>query len=130
MLPRELILGTSPDSIDLAEDRDRWNALCARLEIPQPAGGTAIDVEEALAITARIDYPALVRPSYVLGGRGMEIVYDDDGLPTAMALAGRRCRASAPRAGCRPSGRCSSTASSRTRPRSTSTPSATTPARW
>jgi carbamoyl-phosphate synthase large subunit len=89
VLPRELILGTSPDSIDLAEDRDRWNALCAQLEIPQPAGGTATNLDDALAITARIGYPALVRPSYVLGGRAMEIVYDDDGLSTAMAsLAG------------------------------------------
>ena len=89
LLPAELILGTSPDSIDLAEDRDRWNALCARLEIPQPAGGTATDLEGALAITERIGYPALVRPSYVLGGRAMEIVYDDQGLSEAMAtLAG------------------------------------------
>jgi carbamoyl-phosphate synthase large subunit len=88
-LPRELILGTSPDSIDLAEDRDRWNALCARLEIPQPAGGTARTVEEALEITRRIGFPVLVRPSYVLGGRAMEIVYDEDGLTEAMtALAG------------------------------------------
>ncbi len=88
-LPRELILGTSPDSIDLAEDRDRWNALCAQLEIPQPAGGTATDVAGALEITERIGYPALVRPSYVLGGRAMEIVYDDDGLRAAIAnLAG------------------------------------------
>src|SRR5438067_2941986 len=88
-LPRELVAGTSPESIDLAEDRERWNALCARLEIPQPAGGTAVTVDEALAITARIGYPALVRPSYVLGGRAMEIVYDDDGLRRAMAaLAG------------------------------------------
>jgi carbamoyl-phosphate synthase large subunit len=88
-LPPELVLGTKPDAIDLAEDRERWNALCARLEIPQPAGGTAVTVDQALAITARIDYPALVRPSYVLGGRAMEIVYDDDGLRRAMAeLAG------------------------------------------
>ncbi len=85
MLPRELILGTSPDSIDLAEDRENWNSLCARLEIPQPAGGTATQLDEALAITKRIGYPALVRPSYVLGGRAMEIVYDDDHLATAMA---------------------------------------------
>ncbi len=89
MLPPELILGTSPASIDLAEDRENWNSLCARLEIPQPAGGTAADLEGALAITNRIGYPALVRPSYVLGGRGMEIVYDDDHLASAMAeLAG------------------------------------------
>jgi carbamoyl-phosphate synthase large subunit len=84
-LPRELILGTSPESIDLAEDRDRWNALCARLEIPQPAGGTATSIDEALAITGRIGYPALVRPSYVLGGRGMEIVYEDADLSEAIA---------------------------------------------
>jgi carbamoyl-phosphate synthase large subunit len=88
-LPSELILGTSPASIDLAEDREQWNALCARLEIPQPSGGTAVTVDEALAIVDRIGYPALVRPSYVLGGRAMEIVYDDDGLRAAMAeLAG------------------------------------------
>ncbi|MGI8793243.1 MAG: carbamoyl-phosphate synthase large subunit, partial [Acidimicrobiales bacterium] len=88
-LPLELIAGTSPDSIDLAEDRERWNALCAQLEIPQPAGGTASTLEQALAITSRIGFPALVRPSYVLGGRAMEIVYDDDGLARAMAeLAG------------------------------------------
>ncbi|MGE3835119.1 MAG: carbamoyl-phosphate synthase large subunit [Acidimicrobiia bacterium] len=88
-LPPGLVLGTSPESIDLAEDRERWNALCARLEIPQPAGGTAVTVDEALAITARISYPALVRPSYVLGGRAMSIVYDDEGLRAAMdELAG------------------------------------------
>jgi carbamoyl-phosphate synthase large subunit len=88
-LPEDLIVGTSPESIDLAEDRDRWNGLCARLEIPQPAGGTALTVDEALAIVDRIGYPALLRPSYVLGGRAMEIVYDDDGLRRAMdALAG------------------------------------------
>ena len=84
-LPAELIAGTSPASIDAAEDRELWNALCARLEIPQPAGGTAADVEAALAITSRIGYPVLVRPSYVLGGRAMEIVYDDEGLRVAMA---------------------------------------------
>jgi carbamoyl-phosphate synthase large subunit len=88
-LPRDLILGTSPESIDLAEDRERWNALCARLEIPQPAGGTATDVDQALAIIERIGYPALVRPSYVLGGRAMEIVYTEEDLRRAMAaLAG------------------------------------------
>ncbi len=88
-LPPELVLGTSAASIDLAEDREEWNALCARLEIPQPAGGTAVDIEQALEITGRIGYPALVRPSYVLGGRAMEIVYDDDHLRQAMAeLAG------------------------------------------
>jgi carbamoyl-phosphate synthase large subunit len=88
-LPRDMILGTSPESIDLAEDREQWNGLCARLGIPQPAGGTASTVDEALAIVGRIGYPALIRPSYVLGGRAMEITYDDDGLRRAMAeLAG------------------------------------------
>ncbi len=91
-LPPELILGTSPDSIDLAEDRERWNALCSLLGIPQPAGGTAATFEEATAIVegpGGIGYPALVRPSYVLGGRAMEIVYDIDRLRSAMAeLAG------------------------------------------
>jgi carbamoyl-phosphate synthase large subunit len=84
-LPAELIAGTSPASIDAAEDRELWNALCARLEIPQPAGGTAATIDAALAITSRIGYPALVRPSYVLGGRAMEIVYYDEGLRVAMA---------------------------------------------
>jgi carbamoyl-phosphate synthase large subunit len=88
-LPAGLVLGTSPKSIDLAEDRERWNNLCARLEIPQPAGGTATTVAEALAVVSRIGYPVLMRPSYVLGGRAMEIVYDDDGLRRAMdQLAG------------------------------------------
>ncbi|MBM3661501.1 MAG: carbamoyl-phosphate synthase large subunit [Actinobacteria bacterium] len=82
-LPPELILGTSPRSIDLAEDRDRWNSLCARLEIPQPAGGTATTIEAARSIVERIGFPALIRPSYVLGGRAMEIVYDVDGLESA-----------------------------------------------
>lgn len=84
LLPEHLVLGTSARSIDLAEDRERWNSLCAQLEIPQPAGGTATTIEEALAITAHIGYPALVRPSYVLGGRAMTIVYDDDNLRLAM----------------------------------------------
>ena len=88
-LPAELVLGTSAASIDLAEDRERWSALCVRLEIPQPAGGTARSLAEARAVVDRIGYPALVRPSYVLGGRAMEIVYDDEGLEHAMAaLAG------------------------------------------
>jgi carbamoyl-phosphate synthase large subunit len=89
LLPADLVLGTSPQSIDVAEDRERWSALCAHLEIPQPAGGTATTVDDALAVVARVGYPALLRPSYVLGGRAMEIVYDDDGLRRAMAeLAG------------------------------------------
>ncbi|HUP71286.1 MAG TPA: carbamoyl-phosphate synthase large subunit [Acidimicrobiales bacterium] len=89
LLPPELVLGTSPDSIDLAEDRERWNVLCASLGIAQPAGGTAANLEAAHAITDEIGFPALVRPSYVLGGRAMEIVYNTDDLERAMAhLAG------------------------------------------
>ncbi|MEI7591771.1 MAG: carbamoyl-phosphate synthase large subunit [Actinomycetes bacterium] len=89
LLPRELVLGTSPDSIDLAEDRERWNVLCAKLEIPQPAGGTATTIEAAIAVVDRVGYPVLMRPSYVLGGRAMEIVYNEDSLRSAMtALAG------------------------------------------
>ncbi|HKY65953.1 MAG TPA: carbamoyl-phosphate synthase large subunit [Acidimicrobiales bacterium] len=84
-LPAHLVLGTSPASIDAAEDRELWNGLCARLEIPQPAGGTATTIEDALAVVGRIGYPALLRPSYVLGGRAMEIVYDEPGLRRAMA---------------------------------------------
>jgi len=83
-LPVGLILGTSPEAIDLAEDRERWNALCAQLEIPQPAGGTAVTADEALVIVQRVGYPALVRPSYVLGGRAMEIVYSEEDLRRAM----------------------------------------------
>ncbi|MGI9642682.1 MAG: carbamoyl-phosphate synthase large subunit, partial [Acidimicrobiia bacterium] len=83
-LPAELIAGTSPTSIDLAEDREQWNALCERMGVPQPPGGTATTTEQALSIIGTIGYPALVRPSYVLGGRAMEIVYDDEGLVGAM----------------------------------------------
>ncbi len=71
------ILGTSPESIDLAEDRKRFSHIIQTLGIPQPESGTAITLDEALAIATRIGYPLMVRPSYVLGGRGMEIVYDD-----------------------------------------------------
>jgi carbamoyl-phosphate synthase large subunit len=89
LLPEGLVLGTSPASIDLAEDREGWNALCHELGIPQPPGGTAIDYPGAKAIADQISYPVLVRPSYVLGGRAMEIVYDDAQLEQAMAaLAG------------------------------------------
>jgi carbamoyl-phosphate synthase large subunit len=70
------ILGTSPDSIDLAEDRRRFSALLSRLEIPQPASGTATSREEAREAASSIGFPVVVRPSYVLGGRGMAIVYD------------------------------------------------------
>ncbi|UDY36195.1 carbamoyl-phosphate synthase large subunit [Dermatobacter hominis] len=89
VLPPELVLGTAPASIDAAEDRDLWGSLCARLEIPQPAGGTATTLDGAREIVERIGYPALVRPSYVLGGRAMEIVYDDEDLERAWgAIAG------------------------------------------
>ncbi len=88
-LPAGLVLGTSPASIDLAEDREGWNALCDRLAIPQPPGGTAVTADAARIIAAEVGYPVLVRPSYVLGGRAMEIVYDDAQLAAAMAqLAG------------------------------------------
>jgi carbamoyl-phosphate synthase large subunit len=71
------VLGTSPDSIDLAEDRKRFGALLNTLRIPHPPYGTATSTSEALAVARRIGYPVLVRPSYVLGGRAMKIVYDD-----------------------------------------------------
>jgi carbamoyl-phosphate synthase large subunit len=83
-LPPELVLGTSPASIDLAEDRERWNALCHELAIPQPPGGTATTTADALAVSGRVGYPVLLRPSYVLGGRAMEIVYDDEGVRRVM----------------------------------------------
>ena len=84
-LPPELIAGTSPESIDRAEDREQWSVLCSELGIPQPPGGTAVDTAGALAVANEVGYPVLVRPSYVLGGRGMEIVYDDAQLSRAMA---------------------------------------------
>ncbi len=89
VLPHELIAGTSPQSIDLAEDREKWSALCHRLRVPQPPGGTAADLEQALGIVERIGFPVLVRPSYVLGGRAMQIVHDVEHLARAMGeLAG------------------------------------------
>ncbi len=92
-LPPELVLGTSPASIDLAEDRERWNQLCERLGIPQPPGGIAVSVHEALAVAQKVGYPVLVRPSYVLGGRAMEIVYDDERLAEVVEeLAGSLAR--------------------------------------
>jgi carbamoyl-phosphate synthase large subunit len=84
-LPPGLIAGTSPESIDRAEDREQWNVLCSQLGITQPPGGTAVDTAGALAVAGEVGYPVLVRPSYVLGGRGMEIVYDDAQLARAMA---------------------------------------------
>jgi carbamoyl-phosphate synthase large subunit len=79
-----LIAGTSPHSIDLAEDREKWNQLCDQLSIPQPPGGTAVTVDEAKVIATRVGFPVLVRPSYVLGGRAMQIVHDQDALQRAM----------------------------------------------
>ena len=81
------IMGTDPHSIDLAEDRKKFGKVLDKLNIPAPEYGTAFSIEEAIIIAAKIDYPVLVRPSYVLGGRGMEIVYDDDGLKTFVAKA-------------------------------------------
>ncbi|HWQ19387.1 MAG TPA: carbamoyl-phosphate synthase large subunit [Methanotrichaceae archaeon] len=83
------ILGTSPDSIDLAEDRERFNKLMTELNIPQPEAGIAYSPDEAKAVARRIGYPVLVRPSYVLGGRAMEIVYDESGLEVYMREAVR-----------------------------------------
>jgi carbamoyl-phosphate synthase large subunit len=74
------ILGTSVESIDAAEDRERFEELARRLEVEQPPNGVATSVDQAAAIADRIGYPVLLRPSYVLGGRGMVIVYDEDGL--------------------------------------------------
>ena len=76
------ILGTSPDSIDRAEDRERFQALLNKLDLLQPPNGTAFSVDEAAAVAEEIGYPVVVRPSYVLGGRAMEIVYDEEGLRT------------------------------------------------
>ena len=87
-LPPELVLGTTPASIDAAEDRDQWADVCRRLDIPQPPGGTATTVEGALAVAAEVGYPVLVRPSYVLGGRAMELVYGDEELSSAMKALG------------------------------------------
>jgi len=72
------VLGTSVDTIDLAEDRDRFRRMMERLDIPMPASGMAIDIDEALAIAKKLGYPLMVRPSYVLGGRGMEVVHDEE----------------------------------------------------
>ena len=81
------ILGTSPEIIDLAEDRDRFREVMEKLGIPMPEAGMAVTVEEAIAIANRIGYPVMVRPSYVLGGRGMEVVYDDQDMTSYMAAA-------------------------------------------
>jgi len=81
------IVGTSPNSIDLAEDRKRFGALLSELGIPQPDNGTATSIEEGRTIAERIGYPVLVRPSYVLGGRAMAIVYDEETLDDYMRTA-------------------------------------------
>ena len=81
------IMGTQPEAIDLAEDRDRFAALLDRLEISYPPSSTASTPEEAKQVARRVGYPLIVRPSYVLGGRGMAIVYNDDDLLTYMAEA-------------------------------------------
>ena len=79
------ILGTSPDAIDRAEDRQRFLEIVNKLDLKQPASETVVSVDDALKVASRIGYPVLVRPSYVLGGRSMEIIYDPDTLKTFMA---------------------------------------------
>ncbi len=81
------ILGTSPDMIDLAEDRDRFRQVMRRLGIPQPESGMASTMDEALAIAKQIGYPLMVRPSFVLGGRAMEVVHDEEMLREYVAAA-------------------------------------------
>ncbi len=81
------ILGTTPETIDLAEDRDHFRTMMEKLNIPMPESGMAVNVDEALEIANRIGYPVMVRPSYVLGGRGMEVVHDDDMMKVYMAAA-------------------------------------------
>ncbi|MCK5118408.1 MAG: carbamoyl-phosphate synthase large subunit, partial [Candidatus Latescibacteria bacterium] len=81
------IMGTSPETIDLAEDRDRFRQMMQKLDIPMPESGMASNLEEALAVASRIGYPLMVRPSYVLGGRGMQVVYDEDMLKEYVAAA-------------------------------------------
>ena len=81
------ILGTTPETIDLAEDRDLFREMMDKLEIPMPESGMAVNVDEALEIAGRIGYPVMVRPSYVLGGRGMEVVHDEESLRIYMAAA-------------------------------------------
>ncbi len=81
------ILGTTPETIDLAEDRDHFRAMMNRLGIPMPEAGMAVNADEAIAIANKIGYPVMVRPSYVLGGRGMEIVHDDEMMRVYMNAA-------------------------------------------
>ena len=81
------ILGTPPAVIDLAEDRDQFRAMMDKLGIPMPESGMAVDVEEATQIAEKIGYPVMVRPSYVLGGRGMEVVHDKEEMEEYMKAA-------------------------------------------
>lgn len=81
------ILGTTPETIDMAEDRDLFRAMMDKLNIPMPQAGMAVDTKEALSIANKIGYPVMVRPSYVLGGRGMEVVHDDESLIFYMRAA-------------------------------------------
>ncbi len=90
------ILGTSLENIDRAEDRHEFEEMLHKLDIPQPKGETAVEVEEAVKIANRIGYPVLVRPSYVLGGRAMEIVHNDDDLRVYMATAVKEISHDAP----------------------------------
>ena len=81
------ILGTPPEVIDMAEDRDLFRAMMKKLDIPMPEAGMAVTVDDAIEIAERIGYPVMVRPSFVLGGRGMEVVYDKESLKDYMAAA-------------------------------------------
>jgi carbamoyl-phosphate synthase large subunit len=81
------IVGTSPETIDLAEDRDRFRQMMAKLEIPMPESGMASNLDEALQVAEKISYPLMVRPSYVLGGRGMEVIHDEEMLEHYVAAA-------------------------------------------
>ncbi|MCR5735301.1 MAG: carbamoyl-phosphate synthase large subunit [Lachnospiraceae bacterium] len=81
------ILGTTPETIDLAEDRDLFREMMEKLNIPMPESGMAVSIEEAMEIAGKIGYPVMVRPSYVLGGRGMEVVHDDEHMKIYMANA-------------------------------------------
>ena len=110
------LLGTPVDAIDLAEDRGRFGALLRRLEIAHPPYGTALSADEAVVIAEEVGFPLLVRPSYVLGGRAMEICYSAEDLAAYLEASTSRPTRST---------RCCSTASSRTRSRSTSTRSPT-----
>jgi carbamoyl-phosphate synthase large subunit len=81
------ILGTTPETIDLAEDRGRFREMMIKMKIPMPESGMAIDIEEALTVAGRIGYPLMVRPSYVLGGRGMQVVHDEEMLREYVSAA-------------------------------------------